>query len=79
MIVGVLAPIAVLGAIALVVILFLQRGRDGLDLSPRNILRLYLYIASLAGIVVLAIGAASAVNSSTRVRPATSPLGLSPS
>ena len=62
MIVGVLAPIAVLGAIALVVILFLQRGRDGLDLSPRNILRLYLYIASLAGIVVLAIGAASAVN-----------------
>jgi hypothetical protein len=62
MIVGVLAPIAVLGAIALVVILFLQRGKDGLDLSPRNILRLYLYIASLAGIVVLAIGAASAVN-----------------
>jgi hypothetical protein len=62
MIVGVLAPIAILGAIALVVILFLQRGKDGLDLSPRNILRLYLYIASLAGIVVLAIGAASAVN-----------------
>ena len=62
MIVGVLAPIAVLGAIALVVILFLQRGKDGLDLSPRNILRLYLYLASLAGIVVLAIGAASAVN-----------------
>lgn len=62
MIVGVLAPIAILGAIALVVILFLQRGRDGLDLSPRNILRLYLYIASLAGIVILSIGAASAVN-----------------
>lgn len=62
MIVGVLAPVAILGAIALVAILFLQRGKDGLDLSPRNILRLYLYIASLAGIVVLAIGAASAVN-----------------
>src|SRR5688500_14461515 len=62
MIVGVLAPIAVLGAIALIVILFLQRGKDGLDLSPRNILRLYLYIASLAEIVVLSIGAASAVN-----------------
>jgi hypothetical protein len=62
MIVDVLTPIAVLGAIALVVIVFLQRGKDGLDLSPRNILRLYLYMASLAGIVVLAIGAASAVN-----------------
>lgn len=62
MIVGVLAPIAVLGAIALVVILFLQRGKDGLDLSPRNILRLYLYLASLAGIVIFSIGVASAVN-----------------
>jgi hypothetical protein len=62
MIVGVLAPIAVLGAIALIVILFLQRGREGLDLSPRSILRLYLYIASLAGIVVLTIGLASVVN-----------------
>jgi hypothetical protein len=62
MIVGVLAPIAVLGAIALVVILFMQREKNGLELSPRNILRLYLYLASLAGIVILAIGAASAVN-----------------
>lgn len=59
---GILAPIAVLGAIALVVILFLQRGREGLDLSPRSILRLYLYVASLAGIVVFALGAGSVVN-----------------
>lgn len=62
MIVGVLAPIAVLGALALVAILFLQRGKDGLDLSPRNILRLYLYLASLAGIVVFTIGLASVTN-----------------
>lgn len=62
MIAGVLGTVAVVGTIALVVILFLQRGREGLDLSPRNILRLYLYIASLAGIVVFAIGLASATN-----------------
>lgn len=62
MIVGILAPIAVVGAVALIVILFLQRGREGVDLSPRGILRLYLYLASLAGIVVLALGLASVVS-----------------
>jgi hypothetical protein len=61
MMTGVLAPIAILGTIALIVVLFLQRGRD-MDLSPRSVLRLYLYIASLAGVVVLAIGLASTVN-----------------
>lgn len=59
---SILTPIAVLGAIGLIVILFLQRGREGLDLSPRSILRLYLYVASLAGIVVFALGAGSVVN-----------------
>ena len=62
MITGVLAPIAVLGGIALVVVMFLQRGRDDVDLSPRGVLRLYLYLASLAGIVVFALGLASTVN-----------------
>lgn len=62
MILGVLAPIAVLATLALIVVLFLQRGREGVDLSPRGILRLYLYLASLAGIVVFALGVASVVN-----------------
>jgi hypothetical protein len=62
MIMGVLAPIAILATLALIVVLFLQRGREGVDLSPRGILRLYLYLASLAGIVVLALGLASVVN-----------------
>ncbi|MBI2324669.1 MAG: hypothetical protein HYY42_03345 [Chloroflexi bacterium] len=57
-----LAPIAILGGIALIVFLFLQRGRDDVDLSPRGVLRVYLYLASLAGIVVLALGLASVVN-----------------
>lgn len=60
MIIGVLAPAAVLGTIVLLGVLFLRR--DGIDLTPRGLLRLYLYIASLAGIVVLTIGAASVVN-----------------
>lgn len=63
MILGVLAPIAVVGGIALIVVLLLQRGREGgVDLSPRNVLRIYLYLASLAGIVVLTIGLASALS-----------------
>jgi hypothetical protein len=62
MIFGVLAPIAVLATLALLIVLFLQRGREGVDLSPRGILRLYLYLASLAGIVVFALGLASVVN-----------------
>lgn len=62
MIVGILAPAAILGAFALIVALLIQRGRGSLELSPRGILRLYLYIASLAGIVVLTIGLGSVVN-----------------
>lgn len=62
MIVGVLAPAAILGTIALIVALLIQRGRGSVELSPRGILRLYVYVASLAGIVVLAIGLASVVD-----------------
>ena len=62
MIFGVLIPAAILGTIALVVALVVQRARGGLELSPRGLLRLYLYIASLAGLVVLTIGLASIVN-----------------
>lgn len=62
MMAGVLATAAVLGTIALIVVLFLQRGREGFDLGPRGLLRLYLYVASLAGIIVLSVGLASVVN-----------------
>ncbi|HUG56226.1 MAG TPA: DUF5671 domain-containing protein [Candidatus Limnocylindrales bacterium] len=62
MITGVLVPAAVLGVLILVAVLFFQRGREGVDLSPRALLRLYLYIASLAGIVLLVIGLASVTN-----------------
>jgi len=62
MIFGVLIPAAILGTVALVVVLVVQRARGGPDLSPRALLRLYLYVASLAGIVVLTIGLASVAN-----------------
>ncbi|MBI2772905.1 MAG: hypothetical protein HYX56_00205 [Chloroflexi bacterium] len=62
MTVGILTAAAILGGIALIAMAFLQRGREGVELSPAGLLRLYLYIASLAGVVVFTIGLASVVN-----------------
>jgi hypothetical protein len=61
MLVGVLTALGVLGAIGLLVVLFLQRGRDGLDVSLGGLLRLYLYLASLAGVIAFAIGLAGII------------------
>lgn len=58
MLVGVLIALGVLGAIGLLIVLFLQRGRDGVDLSLGGLLRVYLYLASLAGVIAFAIGLA---------------------
>src|SRR2546423_9842821 len=62
MLVGVLVALGVLGAIALLVVLFLQRGRDGMDLSLGGLLRIYLYLASLAGVIAFAIGLAGLIS-----------------
>lgn len=56
MVLGILVPIAVLGLVILAAALIFRRGGEGLDLGPRGLLRLYLYVASLAGVVVLVIG-----------------------
>lgn len=61
MTVGVLVSAAVLGTIVLLITLFLQRGRDG-GVSARALLRTYLYVGSLAGIVALSVGLASVLN-----------------
>ena len=58
MLVGVLVALGVLGGIGLLAVLFLQRGRDGMDLSLGGLLRVYLYLASLAGVIAFAIGLA---------------------
>lgn len=61
MTVGVLVGIAVVAGVVMLVVLFFRRGRDELDLSPRSLVRVYLYLASLAGLVLLVIGLASAL------------------
>jgi hypothetical protein len=62
MLVGVLVVLGVVGAIGLLVVLFLQRGRDGMDLSLGGLLRVYLYLASLAGVIAFAIGLAGIIS-----------------
>lgn len=56
MVLGVLFPIAILGLLALGAALLFRRGGDGVDLSTRSLLRFYLYVASLAGILTLVVG-----------------------
>jgi hypothetical protein len=56
--IGVLTAFAVLGALVLAAVLFMQRGRDGVDLSLGGLLRAYLYVGSLAGVILFAAGLA---------------------
>lgn len=56
--IGVLSVFAVIGGLVLVGVLFTQRNREGLDLSLGGLLRGYLYIGSLAGVIVFAAGVA---------------------
>ncbi|HET8569558.1 MAG TPA: DUF5671 domain-containing protein [Candidatus Limnocylindria bacterium] len=61
MIFGVLIPLGVL-ALVVGVIVALVRSREALDLSPRGLVRGYLYLASFAGVLTIAIGVGSLVN-----------------
>jgi hypothetical protein len=56
MVLGVLVAVGVLGAIVGAVALLVRGGRGAIELAPRNLVRVYLYIASLAGIIVLVVG-----------------------
>jgi hypothetical protein len=55
MVLGVLGTVTVLGVIVGAIALVMRGGR-GIDWAPRSLVRIYLYIASLAGIVVLVVG-----------------------
>jgi hypothetical protein len=57
-VVGLLVTLGVVGLIALGVVAFIQRGQGNLDLSLRGLLRVYLYLASLVGIIVFTLGVA---------------------
>ena len=56
MVLGVLATVGVLGAIVGAIVIAVRGGRGALDFAPRNLVRVYLYIASMAGIIVLVVG-----------------------
>jgi hypothetical protein len=59
---GVIVMVAVLGLIAGAIVLAVRGGRSGLDLGPRTLVRAYLYVASLAGVVVLVAGLSGVLN-----------------
>jgi hypothetical protein len=56
MLLTILIPAAILGALVLGAIVVSQRGIGALDASPRTLLRVYLYLGSLASVVVLVFG-----------------------
>ncbi|HEV8534418.1 MAG TPA: hypothetical protein VGR87_01680 [Candidatus Limnocylindria bacterium] len=60
---GVLIPLAGAALLLFLVVLFVQRGREGVDFSSETLFRAYLYIASFAGVIVLAFGLAALLNS----------------
>jgi len=56
MVIGVLLAAGVFGVIALTLLLIFRKDLVGVDASARSLLRLYLYLASLAAVLVFAIG-----------------------
>lgn len=62
MVVAVFVPLAAVALLVFLVVLILQRGRDGMELSTQTLFRAYLYIGSFAGVIVLAFGLAALLN-----------------
>jgi hypothetical protein len=58
---GLLTGFAIVAVIVAVLVIFLQRGRDTFDLSLDGLLRAYLYVASLAAVIVFAAGVAGLI------------------
>jgi hypothetical protein len=62
MAVAVFVPLAILALLIFLVVLFVQRGRDGVEFAPQTLFRAYLYIGSFAGVVALAFGLSALLN-----------------
>ncbi len=62
MIVAVFVPLAVAALLVFLVVLFVQRGREGLELPTQTLFRAYLYVGSFAAVIVLAFGLAALLN-----------------
>lgn len=56
MVLGVLVAVGILGAVIGAMALLVRGGRGALEFAPRNLARVYLYIGSMAGIIVLVVG-----------------------
>jgi hypothetical protein len=56
MVLGVLVAVGVVGAVVGAIALLVRGGRGAMEFAPRNLVRVYLYIASMAGIIVLVVG-----------------------
>jgi hypothetical protein len=56
MVLGVLVTVGILGAVVGAIALMVRGGRGAIEFAPRTVVRVYLYFASLAGIIVLVVG-----------------------
>src|SRR5258708_6328698 len=56
MVLGILVTVGILGAIVGAIALVMRGGRGAMEFAPRTLVRGYLYIASLAGLIVLVVG-----------------------
>jgi hypothetical protein len=59
---AVLIPLAAGALLVFLIVLFAQRGRGELDLSPQTLFRVYLYVGSFAGVLMLVFGLAALLN-----------------
>jgi hypothetical protein len=62
MIIGVLLSAGVVGVIVFALLLIFRKDLVGVDLGARSLLRMYLYLASLAAVMVFAIGVAATID-----------------
>lgn len=62
MIIGVLLGAGVVGVIVFALLLIFRKDLVGVDLGARSLLRMYLYLASLAAVMVFAIGVAATID-----------------
>lgn len=62
MITGVLGVSAIVSVIALIALMIGRKDLVGVDLGARSLLRLYLYIGSLAGVLLVVIGLAALID-----------------
>jgi hypothetical protein len=59
---AVLIPLAAGALLVFLVVLFVQRGRGELDPSPQTLFRVYLYVGSFAGVLMVVFGLAALLN-----------------